>query len=212
MTRARSRDLRSGAVDSLEAGHSGEKGVIHETIVEQHYMQRAEQRDWVRDSAIVSHVVREVPWYLEDGSGTVVGVSGGRTADGLHMSTVAEAFEPHANGMLSKGFDYLRGMKELGVLRTDRMLTVGTQVTVVGELNMVNGKQGRVLDIHRPPAGKPFYITPMSVEDLLGSLSRYSGSKWCQFGGVACPCTAWMQASILVVSDTWACAMVKGDD
>ncbi|KAK3272743.1 hypothetical protein CYMTET_18975 [Cymbomonas tetramitiformis] len=52
------------AVDSLEAGHSGEKGVIHETIVEQHYMQRAEQRDWVRDSAIVSHVVREVPWYL----------------------------------------------------------------------------------------------------------------------------------------------------
>mmetsp|Transcript_15515 Transcript_15515/g.33576 ORF Transcript_15515/g.33576 Transcript_15515/m.33576 type:complete len:350 (-) Transcript_15515:409-1458(-) len=165
-----------GSKEPLEAEQAAASGVILEHIVEQHYMRRSEGNDWARDASVVSHLVREAPWHLEDGSGTIVNVAGARGADGLRLQTVSDVFTPDSfKGMVRTSIDYLRGVKELGVRYTERMLPLRTPLTVVGEVSSVNGE----LRIARPPSGKPFYATQLTFAELLSSLGAVS--RTCKF-------------------------------
>jgi len=171
-----------GSREALVAENSLETGVILENVVEQHYLRRADGSEWVRDAAVVSQTCREVPWYLEDGSGTSVWVEGARSGDGLHLHTVSDTFDQDAfKGMVRVSIDYLRGVKDLGMRCTERMLPVKTPLTVVGE---VSANPSGVLTIARPTRGKPFYVTSLSLDELLASLGAVS--RTCKVLSIGC--------------------------
>ncbi|KAK1396725.1 hypothetical protein POM88_006588 [Heracleum sosnowskyi] len=77
---------------------------IVEEMAEQHFLKYNDAGSWIQDSAMILSMCKEVPWYLDDELVEYLGT-----------------------------LDYLQGLKMLGVKRTERVLPVGTPLTVVGE-------------------------------------------------------------------------------
>ncbi|KAJ8527259.1 hypothetical protein K7X08_029736 [Anisodus acutangulus] len=158
---------RVGSDTPINCEYSGLRGVIVEETAEQHFLKHNDAGSWIQDSALMLSMCKEVPWYLDDGTGRTF-VVGGRGATGL------EAGRSFVRGTL----DYLQGLKMLGVKRIERVLPVGTPLTVVGEA--VKDDIGTVR-IQRPHKG-PFYISHKTIDQLIANLGRWA--RWYKYASM----------------------------
>jgi len=162
----------SGRVSSdtpLICQQSGMRGVIVEETAEQHFLKHNDAGSWIQDSAVMLSVSKEVPWYLDDGTGRVY-VVGARSAAGLILTVASEVFEESGRTLVRGTLDYLQGLKMLGVKRTERVLPTGTSLTVVGEA--IRDDVGTIR-IQRPHKG-PFYVSPKSIDQLIMNLGKWA--------------------------------------
>jgi E3 ubiquitin-protein ligase MUL1 len=179
---------RADAVEPVACEHaSGVAAVLYESAVEQQFLKQTDAGEWVRDAALVAHVLKEAPWFLDDGSKARVWVVGGAGASGLRLATVHDSFEPSARGVVKSSWEFLRGLKALGTRTTERALPVGTPLTAIGQA--VRAEDG-TLQLRRPPSGRPFYVSTKTMEQLLDSLGAAARlfrvlSLGCTAAGVA---------------------------
>ncbi|KAL9253297.1 E3 ubiquitin-protein ligase SP1-like protein [Drosera capensis] len=158
---------RVGSDSPINCKHSSLRGVIVEETAEQHFLKHNDAGSWVQDSTLMLCESKEVPWYLDDGTGRVV-VVGARRAAGLDLMIASEVLEESSRSLIQGGLDYLQGLKMLGVKRTERVLPTGTPLTVVGEA--VKDDVGTVR-IQRPYKG-PFYVSLKSLDQLVANLGK----------------------------------------
>ncbi|KAK1396730.1 hypothetical protein POM88_006593 [Heracleum sosnowskyi] len=105
---------------------------IVEEMAEQHFLKYNDAGSWIQDYAMILSMCKEVPWYLDDGTSRVF-LIGARGASSLALTVGSEVFEESGRSLVRGTLDYLQGLKMLGVKRTERVLPVGTPLTVVGE-------------------------------------------------------------------------------
>ncbi|ONK61664.1 uncharacterized protein A4U43_C08F32300 [Asparagus officinalis] len=160
---------RVGSEAPIKCEHSGLRGVIVEETAEQHFLKHNDAGSWIQDSALMLSMSKEVPWYLEDGTGRVF-VVGARSASGMVLTVASEVFEESGRSLVRGTLDYLQGLKMLGVKRTERVLPTGTSLTVVGEA--VKDDIG-TLRIQRPHKG-PFYASPKNIDELIANLGKWA--------------------------------------
>ena len=153
--------LRSEHVPDLAA-------VLLESAAEHHFLKHtASSGDWVRDTALVSHSLRETPFYLEDGGDAKLWVIGAASASGMRLATVHDGFDPTSAGALRSGLETLRGLRLLGTRTTERALPVGAALTAVGEA--VHAADG-ALQLRRPPGGRPWWVSTKTLDQLQSSV------------------------------------------
>ncbi|KAH9610228.1 hypothetical protein KSS87_008009 [Heliosperma pusillum] len=173
---------RVGSDTPIKCEYSGLRGVIVEETAEQHFLKHNDAGSWVQDSALMLCMSKEVPWYLDDGSGRVY-VVGARGATGMELTIGSELFEESGRSLVRGTLDYLQGLKHytqmLGVKRTERVLPTGTPLTVVGEA--IKDDVGTVR-VQRPHKG-PFYVTPKTIDQLIANLGKWARwYKYASFG------------------------------
>eukprot|EP00262_Sarcandra_glabra_P017002 TRINITY_DN5682_c0_g2_i1.p1 TRINITY_DN5682_c0_g2~~TRINITY_DN5682_c0_g2_i1.p1 ORF type:complete len:344 (+),score=40.71 TRINITY_DN5682_c0_g2_i1:113-1144(+) len=164
---------RVGSETPISCEHSGLRGVIVEETAEQHFLKHNDAGSWIQDSALMLSMSKEVPWYLDDGTGRVY-VVGARGATGLLLTVASEIFEDSGRSLVRGTLDYLQGLKMLGVKRVERVLPTGTSLTVVGEA--VKDDIGTIR-IQRPHKG-PFYVSPKNIDQLVANLGKWA--RWYQ--------------------------------
>ncbi|KAL8151417.1 hypothetical protein V2J09_021225 [Rumex salicifolius] len=167
----------SGKVGSdtpISCEYSGLRGVIVEETAEQHFLKHNDAGSWVQDSALMLSMSKEVPWYLDDGTGRAY-VVGARGATGLDLAVGSEVLEESGRPVVR---DYVQGLKMLGVKRIERVLPTGTRLTVVGEA--VKDDIGTVR-IQRPKRG-PFYVSQITIDQLIANLVRWT--RWYKFASM----------------------------
>uniref|UniRef100_A0A161Y3B8 RING-type E3 ubiquitin transferase n=1 Tax=Daucus carota subsp. sativus TaxID=79200 RepID=A0A161Y3B8_DAUCS len=155
----------------ISCEYSGMRGVIVEETAEQHFLKHNDAGSWIQDSAMMLSMSKEVPWYLDDGTSRVF-VIGARGASGLALTVGSEVFEESGRSLVRGTLDYLQGLKMLGVKRTERVLPVGTPLTVVGEA--VKDDIG-TMRIQKPHKG-PFYVSPKPIDQLIANLGKWA--RW----------------------------------
>lgn len=160
---------RIGSESPIKCNHSGLRGVMVEETQEQHFLKHSDAGSWIQDSAVMLSSCKEVPWYLDDGTGRAF-VVGARDASGLVLPVVCEAFEESGRSIVRGTLDYLQGLKMLGVKRIERILPTGTSLTVVGEA--VRDDQGSIR-IQKPHKG-PFYVSPKNIDELISYLGKWT--------------------------------------
>ncbi|XP_074559238.1 E3 ubiquitin-protein ligase SP1-like, partial [Curcuma longa] len=158
---------RVGAETPINCEQSGLRGVIVEETAEQHFLKHNDAGSWIQDSAMMLSLSKEVPWFLDDGTGRVY-VVGARGATGLVLTVASEVFEESGRSLVRGTLDYLQGLKMLGVKRTERILPTGTALTIVGEA--AKDDVGKIR-IQRPEKG-PFYISPKNIDQLIANLGK----------------------------------------
>ncbi|KAH0465667.1 hypothetical protein IEQ34_005770 [Dendrobium chrysotoxum] len=168
---------RVGSETPIHCEQSGLRGVIVEETAEQHFLKHNDAGSWIQDSALMLSMSKEVPWYLNDGTGRVF-VVGARGSAGLALTVASEVFEESGRSLVRGTLDYLQGLKMLGVKRTERVLPMGTPLTVVGEA--IKDDIGTIR-IQRPHKG-PFFVTPKNIDQLISNLGRWA--RWCQFASM----------------------------
>ncbi|XP_057964837.1 E3 ubiquitin-protein ligase SP1 [Malania oleifera] len=168
---------RVGSETPIDCEHSGLRGVIVEETAEQHFLKHNDAGSWIQDSALMLSMSKEVPWYLDDGTGRVY-VVGARGATGLALTVGSEVFEESGRSLVRGTLDYLQGLKMLGVKRIERVLPTGTSLTVVGEA--VKDDIG-TLHIQRPHRG-PFYVSPKSIDQLIANLGKWA--RWYKYASL----------------------------
>ncbi|XP_074312176.1 E3 ubiquitin-protein ligase SP1 isoform X1 [Silene latifolia] len=169
---------RVGSDTPIKCEYSGLRGVIVEETAEQHFLKHNDAGSWVQDSALMLCMSKEVPWYLDDGSGRVY-VVGARGATGMELTIGSELFEESGRSLVRGTLDYLQGLKMLGVKRTERVLPTGTPLTVVGEA--IKDDVGTVR-VQRPHKG-PFYVSPKTIDQLIANLGKWARwYKYASFG------------------------------
>ncbi|KAH7676901.1 putative E3 ubiquitin ligase protein [Dioscorea alata] len=154
---------RVGSVTPINCKHSGLRGVIVEETAKQHFLKRNGAGLWVQDSALMLSMSREVPWYLDDGTGRVY-VVGARDASGLVLTVATEVFE-------ESGLSLVRGLKMLGIKRVERVLPTGTSLTVIGEA--VKDDVGNIR-IQRPHKGEEFYVSLKNIDQLILYMGKWA--------------------------------------
>ncbi|XP_048137037.1 E3 ubiquitin-protein ligase SP1 isoform X5 [Rhodamnia argentea] len=162
---------RVGSDTPVNCEYSGLRGVIVEETAEQHFLKHNDAGSWIQDSALMLSMSKEVPWYLDDGTGRVH-VVGARGASGFELNIASEVFEESGRSLVRGTLDYLQGLKMLGVKRIERVLPVGSSLTVVGEA--VKDDIGTVR-IQRPYKG-PFYVSPKTIDQLISNLGKWA--RW----------------------------------
>ncbi|KAF8080545.1 hypothetical protein N665_0935s0004 [Sinapis alba] len=164
----------SGTVGSdtpIKSEHSGILTVILQETTEQHFLKRNWKFSWVQDTALMLPVSKEVPWYLDDGTGRVI-VEGAQSAIGFALTVGGEVLEkPEPSSLVRGTLDYLRGLKMLGIRRIERVLPIGTPLTVVGQ-SMKEDGVGDVR-IQKPDQG-PFYVSPIPLDQLISKVGKWS--------------------------------------
>ncbi|KAM7495958.1 hypothetical protein LguiA_020372 [Lonicera macranthoides] len=168
---------RVGSETPIDCEYSGLRGVILEQTAEQHFLKHNDTGSWIQDSAMMIATSKEVPWYLDDGTGHVH-VVGARGATGLVLTIGSEVFEGPGKSLVRGTLDYLQGLKMLGVKRIERVLPIGTPLTVVGEA--VKDDVGTIR-IQRPHKG-PFYVSPKTIDQLIANLGKWA--RWYKFASL----------------------------
>uniref|UniRef100_A0A1D1XC26 RING-type E3 ubiquitin transferase n=1 Tax=Anthurium amnicola TaxID=1678845 RepID=A0A1D1XC26_9ARAE len=168
---------RVGSETPIKCERSGLRGVIVEETAEQHFLKHNDAGSWIQDSALMLSMSKEVPWYLDDGTGRVF-VVGSRAATGLVLTVVSETFEESGRSLVRGTLDYLQGLKMLGVKRVERVLPMGTSLTVVGEA--VKDDLGTIR-IQQPHKG-PFYVSPKNIDQLIANLGKWA--RWYQYASL----------------------------
>ncbi|XP_019161419.1 PREDICTED: E3 ubiquitin-protein ligase SP1 isoform X2 [Ipomoea nil] len=168
---------RVGSDTPISCQYSGLRGVILEETAEQHFLKHNDAGSWIQDSALMLSMCKEVPWYLDDGTGRAF-VVGGRGATGLVLTVGSEVFEEAGRSIGRGMLDYLQGLKMLGVKRVERVLPVGTPLTVIGEA--VKDDIGTVR-IQRPHKG-PFYISRKTIDQLIMNLGKWA--RWYKYASM----------------------------
>ncbi|XP_066320018.1 E3 ubiquitin-protein ligase SP1-like [Miscanthus floridulus] len=124
---------------------------------------------WIRCSEEIFSKKKEVPWYLDDGTGRLEIVRD-RSTDGSLLCLASEDFEKQPR---SCGCEC--SIKLLGLRRTEWILPIGDKLTVVGEA--VKDESGKIL-IKRPTNGGPFHVTRNSIDKVVSNLG--SDARWCK--------------------------------
>ncbi|CAA7400050.1 unnamed protein product [Spirodela intermedia] len=168
---------RVGSETAIKCERSGLRGVIVEETAEQHFLKHNDAGSWIQDSALMLSMSKEVPWYLDDGTGRVY-VVGARAATGLVLTIASEIFEESGRSLVRGTLDYLQGLKMLGVKRVERVLPTGTSLTVVGEA--VKDDIGTIR-IQQPHKG-PFYVSPKNIDQLIANLGKWA--RWYQYASL----------------------------
>ncbi|XP_059438880.1 E3 ubiquitin-protein ligase SP1 [Corylus avellana] len=168
---------RVGSETPISCEFSGLRGVIVEETAEQHFLKHNDAGSWIQDSALMLSMSKEVPWYLDDGTGRVY-VVGARSASGFVLPVGSEVFEESGRSLVRGTLDYLQGLKMLGVKRIERVLPTGTSLTVVGEA--VKDDVGTVR-IQRPHKG-PFYVSPKAIDQLIANLGKWA--RWYKYASM----------------------------
>ncbi|GAV78716.1 GIDE domain-containing protein/zf-C3HC4_3 domain-containing protein [Cephalotus follicularis] len=168
---------RVGSETPINCQYSGLRGVIVEETAEQHYLKHNDAGSWIQDSALMLSMSKEVPWYLDDGTGRAH-VVGARGATGFVLTVASEVFDESGRSLVRGTLDYLQGLKMLGVKRIERVLPTGTSLTVVGEA--VKDDIGTIR-IQRPHKG-PFYVTPKTIDQLIANLGKWS--RWYKYASM----------------------------
>ncbi|CAF1842169.1 hypothetical protein HID58_060412 [Brassica napus] len=167
----------SGTVGSetpIKSEHSGILSVILQETAEQQFLKRNWKFSWVQDTALMLPVCKEVPWFLDDGTGRVI-VEGARSGIGFALAAGGEVFEkPEPSSLVSGTLDFLRGLEMLGIRRIERVLPVGTRLTVVGQT--IKDGVGDVR-IQKPDQG-PFYVSPVPLDQLISNVGKWSRSRF----------------------------------
>ncbi|CAI5996087.1 unnamed protein product [Closterium sp. NIES-65] len=117
---------------------------------------------------------------FDDGTGRA-NVVGARSAAGLELTVGTEVFDDSGKSVVRSTVDYLQGIKVLGVKRVEKVLPVGTSLTVVGEA--VRDDRGSIT-LQRPHQGGPFFVSPRSLDALIASLGTFS--QWCRWLSYGC--------------------------
>ncbi|MBA0795495.1 hypothetical protein Gohar_006355, partial [Gossypium harknessii] len=186
---------RVGSETPINCEHSGLRGVIVEETAEQHFLKHNDAGSWIQDSALMLSMSKEVPWWLsfeitlegtmlccirieDDGTGRAY-VVGARSAAGFALTVGSEVFEDSGRSIVRGTLDYLQGLKMLGVKRIERVLPIGSSLTVVGEA--VKDDVGTIR-IQKPHKG-PFYVSPKSIDQLISNLGKWARLyKYASFG------------------------------
>ncbi|TYJ09302.1 hypothetical protein E1A91_A11G132200v1 [Gossypium mustelinum] len=169
---------RVGSETPINCQHSGLRGVIVEETAEQHFLKHNDAGSWIQDSALMLSMCKEVPWYLDDGTGRVY-VVGARGAAGFALTVGSEVFEESGRSIVRGTLDYLQGLKMLGVKRIEQVLPTGSSLTVVGEA--VKDDIGTIR-IQKPQKG-PFYVSPKSIDQVVSNLGKWARwYKYASFG------------------------------
>ncbi|KAB2616141.1 mitochondrial ubiquitin ligase activator of NFKB 1 [Pyrus ussuriensis x Pyrus communis] len=170
----------SGRVSSetpINCEFTGLRGVVVEETAEQHFLKHNDAGSWIQDSALMLSMSKEVPWYLDDGTGRVF-VVGARAATGFLLPVASEVFEESGRSLVRGTLDYLQGLKMLGVKRIERVLPTGTSMSVVGEA--VKDDIGTIR-IQRPQKG-PFYVSPKTIDQLIANLGKWA--RWYKYASM----------------------------
>ncbi|KAJ4821923.1 hypothetical protein Tsubulata_036357, partial [Turnera subulata] len=117
---------------------------------------------WVRDSEYMRSTSRQVPWYLDDGTGRVR-VVGARDASGFCFTEGSRVYEDQSGGT--------EDIQMLGLTRKENILPIGEPLTVIGEA--VKDGNGAVR-IQRPLSGGFFYVSENNSVDTLVEVSQGS--------------------------------------
>lgn len=164
----------SGVVGSetpIKCEHSDILAVILQETAAQHFLKRNWKFSWVQDTAFMLPVSKEVPWFLDDGTGRVI-VEGAQSAIGFALTPGGEVLEkPEPSSLLRGTLDFLRGLKMLGIRRVERVLPIGTPLTVVGQT--IKDGVGDV-KIQKPDQGRPFYVSPIPLDQLISNAGKWS--------------------------------------
>ncbi|XP_020409301.1 E3 ubiquitin-protein ligase SP1-like isoform X2 [Prunus persica] len=151
---------------------SGLQGVVVEQREEQYFLKRIKDDEWMKDYKFTPSTTKEVPWYLDDGTFRV-NVVGARRAGGFEYPAENAVFEGSKRSwpqietlaflknlpLITKG---KKDHKILGVKRIERVLPVGTSLSVVGEAV----KDGNGTISIREPYRRPFYVSPKTIDQL----------------------------------------------
>ncbi|XWS46777.1 hypothetical protein CRYUN_Cryun14cG0097200 [Craigia yunnanensis] len=147
---------RVGSETPINCEHSGLRGVIVEETAEQHFLKHNDAGSWIQDSALMLSMSKEVPWYLDDGTGRVY-IVGARGAAGFALTVGSEVFEESGRSIVRGTLDYLQGLK---AVKDD----IGT------------------IRIQKPHKG-PFYVSPKSIDQLISNLGKWARwYKYASFG------------------------------
>lgn len=168
---------RVGSETPIKCEHSGLRGVIVEETAEQHFLKHNDAGSWIQDSALMLSMSKEVPWFLDDGTGRVY-IVGARGASGMVLTVASEVFEESGRSLVRGTLDYLQGLKMLGVKRTEKVLPTGSSLTVVGEA--VKDDIGTIR-IQRPHKG-PFYVSPKNIDELISNLGKWA--RWYRYASM----------------------------
>ncbi|KAK7271321.1 hypothetical protein RJT34_27117 [Clitoria ternatea] len=168
---------RVGSESPINCKLSGLRGVLVEESEELHFLKLKDVDSRIQDSSFqLSKMGKEVPWYLEDATDRVH-VIGARGATGFVLPVIRKVFDVSDESLVHETLD---GPKRLGCERIERVLPIGTPLTVVGEA-AIDHYTGTI-QIQRPSRG-PFYVSPRTIDQLiarLGKLERlYKGACWC---------------------------------
>ncbi|KAG7530041.1 E3 Ubiquitin ligase GIDE-type [Arabidopsis thaliana x Arabidopsis arenosa] len=156
----------SGIVGShtpIKCEHSDTLCVFLEEKAQQLFLKRNWLFSWVEDSKWMLPQTKEVPWYLDDGTGCV-NVVGAENAIALALKAGGEVFEGS-----KPSSDCLKGLVMLGVRRTEHVLPIGTPVTVVGEA-VKDGIRG--FRIQKPEKGL-FFVSPVPLDKIISPLGKW---------------------------------------
>ncbi|GKU86658.1 hypothetical protein SLEP1_g1155 [Rubroshorea leprosula] len=162
---------RVGSETPIKCEQSGLRAVIEEETIEQHFLKHNDSGSWIQDSALMLAMNKEVPWYLDDGTGRVY-VVGARGGAGFELTVASEVFQKSGQSLVCGALDDLQGLKMLGVKHIERVLPAGTSLTVVGEA--VKDDIGKI-QIQKPHEG-PFYISPQTIDELVSNLGKWA--RW----------------------------------
>ncbi|CAK9151024.1 unnamed protein product [Ilex paraguariensis] len=168
---------RVGSETPINCEYSGLRGVIVEETAEQHFLKHNDAGSWIQDSAMMLSMCKEVPWYLDDGTGRLF-VVGARNATGLVLTVGSEVFEESGRSLVRGTLDYLQGLKMLGVKRVERVLPTGTALTVVGEV--IKDDVGTIR-IQQPYKG-PFYVSHKTIDQLIANLGKWA--RWYKYASL----------------------------
>ncbi|KAI8522832.1 hypothetical protein RHMOL_Rhmol13G0027300 [Rhododendron molle] len=151
---------RVGSDEPINCKCSGLRGVIVEETAEEHLLKHSDAGSWIEDSALVSYRCREASWYLDDGTDRAY-VVGARGAKGLVLTIGSEVFEESGQS----GHSLM-----LGIKRIERVLPIGTSLTVVGEA--IKDDTGTIR-IQQPPRG-PIYVSHTTIDQLIANLGKWA--------------------------------------
>ncbi|KAK1326402.1 hypothetical protein QJS10_CPA01g02523 [Acorus calamus] len=158
---------RVGSETPIYAECSGLRSVIVRETAQQLFLKKNDAGKWVKDSVWLTSACIEVPWYVDDGTGRAY-IAKASDATGLELPDAGAFFEESSSGIL----DCIQDIKMLGIRRRERVLPVGTSLTVVGEA--VKDDLGTIC-IQQPLSG-PFYISSKTIDQLIahtGESSRF---------------------------------------
>ncbi|KAG7566776.1 Zinc finger RING-type [Arabidopsis suecica] len=186
----------SGIVGShtpIKCEHSDTLCVYLEEKAQQLFLKRNWLFSWVEDSKWMLPQTKEVPWYLDDGTGCV-NVVGAENAIALALKAGGEVFEGSkpssdclkglvvfplfpAFYLIAYVFCLLNAkivwhhycLQMLGVRRTEHVLPIGTPVTVVGEA-VKDGIRG--FRIQKPEKGL-FFVSPVPLDKIISPLGKW---------------------------------------
>ncbi|KAL5701625.1 RING-type E3 ubiquitin transferase [Ranunculus cassubicifolius] len=178
---------RVGSDTPIVYEHSGLQGVISWETAEQNFMvKKSESGEWENESIWMPTQYKEVPWYLDDGTGRVH-VVGARNANGFVLQVAKKTFEESGGSNIKGSYDdfhrirnyfaqkKIKDFKMLGVTRVESVFPTGQPQTVVGEA--VKDEKGQIC-IQRPEKG-PFYVSSKGVDQIISDLRR--DGRFCKY-------------------------------